>query len=1233
MRITDIKIEHFGVWQNLHLPTQHQGITVVQGPNEAGKSTLLRFIRGILYGIPAQGSVPRNGTASRSGWGGSLQLRRGGELYHVSRRVDPQGQTHFRCQQDTRNLSEQQFEEQLLRVDADVFHSIFTLGLKELRELATLQTDQVSEYIHGTSLGTVGLRLLAAERQGREHVRLLGDPQHRTGKLLDLSGQYDSTRDALINADQVMNRYRQGLRECERLEEHRRQVQKQQELHQRERRGLQFLQRIWHPWKRQRELQQELSLYHEMAHFPADGLRQLESLERKLAGIQQTRNARKAETRQLKHRLQADRAKYELRDHASGIRALIQMKGLVETAERHLAAVSADASMLKAELDEKLKGLGPDWTIHKLDAVDTSPNAHLQLVMSAKNYQSALVRRARHRRTYRKVSDANHIRQTELQESLKKRNISVLELAIKQAQQRLRDLEQLVQLRIQESEYEQRIRSANTLLRKYREGAELPWWASFMLTIFAMGGGFLIVAGLLKGVQTSWLIGAIYMFTGIMAAGLSWSLRQHYETDDHKVHSRLEAELSECQQQLKHVREQIARITGIPFNARAVYRDPASQRAAHPEVELSREAQRKLAELEALARTQERILKTRKKLSIQRGKLSTFQREVSMARQNWCELLRKIGLRESVRTSEAFQNWQLAVDCAQTLMKWNAAREDMQRQSEMLAMFREQMDQIAGTLKLNGRPEHSLTQVLSEWQRALEEYERVRISYLKHRTQYNELRKQLEHSRTELEHTRGELADLLRRGNAHSPEEFRRNAQKLQRAGEVRALLADVADQLNSLVREEPELAIVEADLLHFNPAETQERLDLLGMEIEDLERSLARCHEELGRTRQNLDLLESDTTRADLQTRQQRLLDASRHTLQDWLAGTCAVKTLTHMTRQFEQKFQPETLARASHYLMQLTCGRYEQVRTPFGSRELIVHEASGGKRTIAELSDGTREQLFLAIRLALVDILAEEQIELPMVLDDICVNFDQERTEAAVDTILEFARRRQVLFFTCHRHLAALFEARGITPTRLPGPTGTERVREEVTLASNRPVPAFARALEQNPLDEEFDAGVLDACDETLEADPGDLRYFLRLDSPIVDAPSIGPKTADRFHHIHIHHVHEFLASDPRKLAQRLDTRWITPELVRDWQQQARLMCTVPALRCHDVQILQGVGVQDDQDLAQADPEDLLSLVNEFLTTNEGQRAVRGGKRPDLAEVAFWINNARLATQNQAA
>jgi uncharacterized protein YhaN len=66
----------------------------------------------------------------------------------------------------------------------------------------------------------------------------------------------------------------------------------------------------------------------------------------------------------------------------------------------------------------------------------------------------------------------------------------------------------------------------------------------------------------------------------------------------------------------------------------------------------------------------------------------------------------------------------------------------------------------------------------------------------------------------------------------------------------------------------------------------------------------------------------------------------------------------------------------------------------------------------------------------------LAEQGIELPMVFDDVLVNFDQQRTEAAVETLLEFAEQnQQVLFFTCHLHLAHLFEARGHKPIWLPG------------------------------------------------------------------------------------------------------------------------------------------------------------------------------------------------------
>lgn len=67
-----------------------------------------------------------------------------------------------------------------------------------------------------------------------------------------------------------------------------------------------------------------------------------------------------------------------------------------------------------------------------------------------------------------------------------------------------------------------------------------------------------------------------------------------------------------------------------------------------------------------------------------------------------------------------------------------------------------------------------------------------------------------------------------------------------------------------------------------------------------------------------------------------------------------------------------------------------------------------------------------------------------LPLVLDDVFVNFDQGRTEAAFEALLEFAAGgRQVLLFTCHLHLARLAESRGVAPVWLPGHQSPRQAR----------------------------------------------------------------------------------------------------------------------------------------------------------------------------------------------
>ncbi len=146
-------------------------------------------------------------------------------------------------------------------------------------------------------------------------------------------------------------------------------------------------------------------------------------------------------------------------------------------------------------------------------------------------------------------------------------------------------------------------------------------------------------------------------------------------------------------------------------------------------------------------------------------------------------------------------------------------------------------------------------------------------------------------------------------------------------------------------------------------------------------------------------------------------------------------------------------------------------------------------------------------------------------------------------------------------------------------------------------------------------------------------DSRFYLAYESPIIEAPSIGPKIAGRLRKIGIDQVYDFLSTEPHEIAERLRIRWITPEMLAAWQQQADLMCTIPGLRGHAARILQGVGVQDAQDLATATTADLLSLVQDYMATPEGEQISRGDAPPDLGEVQGWIDNATSVLHHRAA
>ncbi len=121
-------------------------------------------------------------------------------------------------------------------------------------------------------------------------------------------------------------------------------------------------------------------------------------------------------------------------------------------------------------------------------------------------------------------------------------------------------------------------------------------------------------------------------------------------------------------------------------------------------------------------------------------------------------------------------------------------------------------------------------------------------------------------------------------------------------------------------------------------------------------------------------------------------------------------------------ERNQPEQLTRAGQFLERLTCGRWTGLVPSTDAahgHELLARGAAGAHRRLTELSDGTRDQLYLALRLAAIEDHAQRGLVAPVIADDLLVHFDDERGAAALRCLAELSLRVQVIVFTHHRQV----------------------------------------------------------------------------------------------------------------------------------------------------------------------------------------------------------------------
>ncbi len=206
--------------------------------------------------------------------------------------------------------------------------------------------------------------------------------------------------------------------------------------------------------------------------------------------------------------------------------------------------------------------------------------------------------------------------------------------------------------------------------------------------------------------------------------------------------------------------------------------------------------------------------------------------------------------------------------------------------------------------------------------------------------------------------------------------------------------------------------------------------------------------------------------------------------------------------------------------------------------------------------------------------------------------------------------------------------FEATGKVQKNLPREARALRKAKEAELAAEmasqlrpakKPKPT---SISSDELAHPVNTAVAEDATQTSKAERS-----LHWDHDLVDAPSVGPKTAKRFRKIGIDTVRQFLNAEPEELEEQLNARWITIELLLQWQDQARLVCQVPDLCDYKSQLLVAVGCRNQAALATEDAFDLAKRIEQFSQTLAGKRILRRNRVPSQDDIAEWITCASQA------
>lgn len=432
-----------------------------------------------------------------------------------------------------------------------------------------------------------------------------------------------------------------------------------------------------------------------------------------------------------------------------------------------------------------------------------------------------------------------------------------------------------------------------------------------------------------------------------------------------------------------------------------------------------------LARLEEDRQQREQAVRDRQRLDQQRlaaeQEAEAARQQLAHWRDDWAAAMVALGLKPEASPAEA-QEVTAAIDGLLAKLKDAAElRERVEGIDADAAAFEQRMQQICAAVEFApGRlpPEQTVLELDARLRQSRDA--RTRHQELSQQRRREEKRRQ--EAAAQIDAASAVLSVLCSEAGCPTPEELPAVEQRWLRRADGERQLREVEDHLLNLAAGDS-LEHLLAEAASVEAGELDVRLARWTAEESGLDAQREALTIRITQLQESLRQMDGGDRAAAAQEQMQSLLARLRNDAEEFLRLRLASVLLKRAIERYREKNQGPVLQRASQAFAALTLGSFSGLRADYDEhgKPVLVGVRPDGRTTlaVAALSDGTRDQLYLALRIASLEHYLDANPPLPFIVDDVLVQFDDARAAAALQVLAGLSDRTQVVFFTHHEHL----------------------------------------------------------------------------------------------------------------------------------------------------------------------------------------------------------------------